>query len=118
MRLSIRILLLSLITASLVLPQSPKARVEAELIQVIRGGFYPGSITRHAGRFLLIVLNTTDTPGLTLRLDRQDGSHIREVLMKDNYRDWSEAFDLAPGTYTLTEANHSSWHCLITISAL
>lgn len=112
-----KIFVLILVAASLALPQSPKAKVEGEVIRVVRGGFYPASFTRHPGRFLLIVLNTTDTADLTLHLDGQGGSHVRQVTMKNYSGDWSEAVDLAPGDYTLTEANHPSWRCAITISA-
>jgi hypothetical protein len=79
-------------------------------------GFIPAEITRGAGRFQLSVDNRSEVEELTLHLKKADGSQLREIRVARGGGDWSEVFDLTPGSYTLSEANHSNWVCQITVN--
>lgn len=87
-----------------------------ELITVQPGGFEPKEITRPAGPFLLLVDNRSGIPDLALQLDHEAGNRLRAVRVARHKLDWQEKFDLAPGTYTLTEASNPGWACRITIT--
>jgi hypothetical protein len=88
-----------------------------ELITARPGGFEPKEITRPSGPFLLLVDNRSGIPDLILQLDHQAGSRLRAVRVAKHKLDWQEKFDLAPGTYILTEANNPDWSCRITITS-
>jgi hypothetical protein len=94
-----------------------KNKIEAELITITPRGFEPAEITRSKGRFLLAVDNRSGLDEVTLRLDRVAGNRLREVNVPRKELDWSEAFDLNPGQYVLSEANHPQWICRLTITA-
>lgn len=78
-------------------------------------GFNPAEVRPQAGRFLLSIDNRSGVSDLVLRLNRADGSQVRELRISGAGGDWSETFDLSPGTYSLSEANHSSWLCTIIV---
>lgn len=78
-------------------------------------GFIPSEITRGAGRFQLSVDNRSGVEELTLQLKGADGTQLREMRVAGGGGDWSEVFELTPGSYILSEANHSSWVCQITV---
>jgi hypothetical protein len=106
--------------ASVAVPQgnsAQKERFEAEIITIRPNGFEPSEITRPKGRFILAVDNRSGVEEVTLRLDRETGNREREVRVHRKKLDWREVFDLNPGRYTLTEANHPNWVCHITIGA-
>lgn len=93
------------------------APLEAELIVIRPSGFEPSQITRPAGRFILAVENRSGLDEVDLRLDRDDGDRLQQVRVPRSKLDWSGVVDPPPGTYVLTEANHSDWSCRITITA-
>ncbi len=78
--------------------------------------FRPTEVTQPRGTFFLMVENDTGLDQLNLRLDRETGNRIHEVEVPRQKRDWAEYFDLPPGRYFLTEANHPNWSCTITIT--
>jgi hypothetical protein len=95
-------------------PNNP--RIEGEVIVVRSWGFDPSSITRPKGKFILIVDNRSGFVDLDLRVDKVAGSHINGAHATDHRQhDWVDIFDLEPGNYQLTEANHPKWLCKITI---
>lgn len=79
-------------------------------------GFAPAEVTRAMGPFYLSVDNRSGTEDLRLLLRASDGTMIREMRVRSG--DWSELLDLSPGTYTLSEANHSNWVCAFIIRSL
>lgn len=91
-------------------------RIEAEVITIRPTGFEPREITRPEGLFLLAVENRSGLQTVQLRLDSAAGARVRDVQMPRSKHDWSEGFDLPPGTYVLTEAYHPEWLCSITIA--
>jgi hypothetical protein len=97
--------------------ESARIRIETELVTIRRHGFEPQEITRPADPFVLAVENRSGLEEVTLRLDRVAGNRLKEVNVPRRKLDWGGAFDLPPGRYVLTEANHSDWVCSITITA-
>jgi hypothetical protein len=104
-----------------VVPRAPTTlvaaqdRVDEVTLTITTDGFTPATLTRPAGRFMLSVDNRTDMATLILRLNNEDGSLLRELKVPANTLDWSEAVELAAGSYTLTEAQHPAWVCHITV---
>jgi hypothetical protein len=97
--------------------QPTPARIETELVTIRPHGFEPQEITRPADPFFLAVENRSGLEEVTLRLDLMGGSRLKEVNVPRKKLDWRDAFDLPPGSYVLTEANHPEWVCNITITA-
>ena len=77
-------------------------------------GFAPDALTRPAGRFRLSVDNRSGVEEITLRLNREDGTLVREMFIRRGTVDWSEVIDLAAGVYVLSEVSHPAWVCRIT----
>lgn len=94
------------------LPQDPMPEVALTLSST---GFNPQEVRPQSGRFLLSIDNRSGASDLVFRLSRADGTLIRELRMSGAGGDWSEAFDLSAGTYTLSETNHSTWVCTIIV---
>ena len=78
-------------------------------------GFDPAEVRPPSHRFLLSIDNRSGVNDLTLRLNRADGTQVRELHVSGAGGDWSETIDLSAGTYTLSEANHSAWLCTIIV---
>jgi hypothetical protein len=78
-------------------------------------GFSPTELTHAAGRFNLRVNNQSGLPKVMLRLSKSNGEKLTEVSLTSQARWVTAAVELAPGSYTLTVANHSDWTCQITI---
>jgi hypothetical protein len=97
--------------------QSARTKLEAELVTIRPHGFEPKEITRPKGRFILAVDNRSGLEEVNLRLDQVAGNRLHQVRVPREHLDWSEVFDLHPGNYVLTEANHPNWVCRITITA-
>lgn len=91
--------------------------LRVELITITPRGFEPAEITRSKGIFLLAVDNRSGLDEVTLRHDRVAGNRLHETRVPRKELDWSEVFDLNPGQYVLTEANHPQWACRFTITA-
>jgi hypothetical protein len=97
-------------------PTQKPARIETEIITILPDGFQPKEVTRPFGRFNLMVDNRSGLADVSLQLDREAGSRLQAVQVNRSQLDWNDVFDLPPGKYTLTEANHSEWVCRITIT--
>jgi hypothetical protein len=80
-------------------------------------GFNPTELSIPAGRFLFSVDNRSGVSELVLRLSKSNGTRIREIRISSNRGDWNEMFELSPGLYVLTEANHRNWVCRITVES-
>jgi hypothetical protein len=93
------------------------ADFESELITITPHGFEPQEITRSQGRILLMVDNQSDLPATSLQLTREAGPLVNEMRVPREQPNWSEAIDLRPGRYVLTESDHPDWQCRITITA-
>ena len=116
--------ILTLSTSSAALAQLDPAESRCHLSQdpiqeislmLTSSGFDPAEVKPQSGRFLLSIDNRSGASELVLRLARSDGGQIRELRVPGGGGDWNEAFDLSAGTYTLSEANHSTWICTIVV---
>jgi len=107
-------------TTILISATSTQRRVadfESELITITPHGFEPQEITRPAGRVLLMVDNQSNFDMMSLQLTREAGPRINEMRVPREQPNWSEAVDLHPGRYVLTDSEHPEWQCRITITA-
>lgn len=91
------------------------SKMDTEVIELNRYGFYPTQISRSGGQFFLYVRNATGLRAYSLQLLRQTGQAEKQKAISNQVPNWKEALDIAPGTYTLTEASHPAWTCKITI---
>jgi hypothetical protein len=96
--------------------QGRKQSIDPVLVTLRPTGFEPKEITRPRGLFLLVVDNRSNNSDVLLRLDHESGRREHEERVKDGKIDWRKPFDLHPGRYLLTEANHPNWVCHITIT--
>jgi hypothetical protein len=96
---------------------STKEQLQAKQIIIGPTGFEPVTLTSPKGRFLLIIRDNTGLRETILRLDREQGNHIREIRLSNAKHGWKDVVNLSPGQYILSEANHSDWICRITITA-
>ncbi len=99
-------------------PQQQATRVETELVTIHPYGFDQSEITRPAGRFFLVVDDRSGLESVSLDIRAEaSSSALRGVSFSREQTDWDELFDLQPGSYLLTEANHPDWVCHLTITA-
>jgi hypothetical protein len=89
--------------------------IEELSVTLTDSGFAPTELRPQGKRFLLSLDNRTDVKELILRMSRKDGAQVREIRVPGGNGDWSELFDLQPGDYTFSEAEHSNWVCTIII---
>lgn len=95
----------------------PSQRIPAAYIRIRPFGFDPREVTGPAGSFRLAVDNRSGLKEVVLRLDREAGNRLHEVRVPREKLDWRGTFELTPGRYKLSEANHPNWVCTITITA-
>jgi hypothetical protein len=97
----------------------PLAPLIVEQLVLTPIGFSPTEFKRPQGRFLLAVNNRAGIAQMNLVLNREitKGAmeRLKEVGVHWSRPDWSEVFDLQPGTYLLTEASNPKWVCRITV---
>jgi hypothetical protein len=96
---------------------SDSVPLQAELVTLRPTGFEPAQIKPAKGRFLLVVNNHSELPGVELRLQRDTGSRLRAVRVTQEQLHWSDVMNLPPGRYVLTEANHPDWVCRIIVAS-
>jgi len=94
----------------------PHSNMEAELITVTSHGFEPSEINRPKESFLLMVQNRSGLPDVAIQLNREAGPNLRALQLPREQPNWDDVIDLEPGGYVLTEADHPSWSCRITIT--
>jgi len=96
-------------------PNRPMA--EALPISLRAGGFDPKEVVRPAGDYYLSINNLSGAPDLDLRIERENGEHVRDSKTSRAKPYWREHIHLTPGTYLLKEAGHTDWVCRITVTA-
>jgi hypothetical protein len=95
---------------------APAAPLSGAVITLTRFGFEPGRMAVQAGRCLLGVQNRSSTEDITLRLSTQSGERLISVRFPSGRRHWEKVFNLAPGAYVLTEADHPQWVFQLTVT--
>ena len=94
----------------------PPDQLEAEVITILPRGFEPTEITRPKGKFLLSVENRSGLQRVEFHLSAESGSRIFQASRTWELADWNEVVSPPPGKYVLTETNHPTWQCVITIT--
>lgn len=94
-------------------PQAPSDWVQTALTP---SGFTPNEVSHAAGQVSLLVKNRSGQAEVTLRLSKAGGEIVTEVKLTEKVRAWSGSFELAAGSYTLSEAAHPDWTCRIEVS--
>lgn len=90
-------------------------KVEVELVTLRDGGFYPSTITRSAGKFLLIVKNRSHSHQVQYGVTRSDAAVVAPVeTVIAISRDY--ILDLPAGTYLLRESSHPNWTPLTVVT--
>ena len=103
--------------SSLAQPSGPAEPIEVERITVLPTGFQPTEISRPKGKMLLAVDDHSGLNEIQLRLDQTGGNRLHGGRVVKKNPHWRSLWDLNPGSYLLTEANHPDWVCHITITA-
>lgn len=91
-------------------------RIRTEIINILPDGFEPAQITRAQGQIFLIVENHSGLAEVSVQLNSQAGSRLRDAQLSREKLAWSDLMDLAPGKYLMIEASHPDWTCEITIT--
>ncbi|SRR5258706_7976738 len=91
------------------------ANVHGLVFAIRPTGFDPAQVELEKGTYLFIVQNRCGIRDLTFRLDREAGARLHEV--RDQRLQWKKQFDLNPGTYVLSVADHPEWRSVITVKA-
>ena len=92
------------------------AQMESELITVTPHGFEPQEITRPAGAFLLFIEDRSGFKQVSPQLTRLAGFRVLNLTISREQPDWSDVLNLQPGTYLLTDSDHPTWLCRVTIN--
>lgn len=90
--------------------------VPAHVLVLRPMGFEPAEVSWPKERFFLAVENHSNVNDITLLLDREVGGRVKEVNLKMRKQRAAGIFDLPPGNYVLTVADHPGWVCRITIT--
>ena len=104
---------------SMALPSQPLALAQTQTqtmrVTITTIGFDPDELARAAGPVTLALDNRSGLEEVHLRLDREGGERLVDVLVERGQLDWRGTVTLSTGTYILTEANHPDWSCRITV---
>ncbi|MEJ7623804.1 MAG: hypothetical protein WKF34_07405 [Pyrinomonadaceae bacterium] len=85
-------------------PEQPTRVIRtAELILITPRGFEPNTIRRPRGPVLLAMVNRSELPLMTLRLERVNGTMLRTVEMPRNRRRLSIPITLEAGRYRIVD---------------
>jgi hypothetical protein len=85
------------------------------VISISDAGMTPASATVSGGIVHLRIENSSGQAAITLRLNREGGSLVREIIIPEGTRELSTEVELGGGQYVLAEASHSSWTCALTV---
>ena len=118
----------TLVKAAVVpLQQTPKSEADTttyipvEEVTLRPHGFYPRTLSRPKGQFLLNICNRAELVEANFTLVRVVGNGTKEKVINSkvprNVLDWNTTLDLNPGTYLLTEDSNPKWSCELTITA-
>jgi hypothetical protein len=108
-----------LLFTALLQASSPTAatQVDTQVVELNRFGFTPKQINRTVGAHYIYVRNVSGLRNLTLKLLDQSKTATKQQNLTATSPHWRELVNLPPGTYTLTEPNHPTWTCTITINS-
>jgi len=84
----------------------PNRPMKSEVIVLTPRGFEPNLIRRGAGKVLLVIVNDSEMPTLTLRAESADGAFLRFEEMRRNKRRWNLPVDLPAGRFQIMDIEH------------
>lgn len=79
------------------------SKLEVELVVISPTGFEPNVIRRNSGRVLLVVVNDSNRPLITLRAEAANGSVIRQIQMPRTKRRWELPVNLRRGRFQIVD---------------
>lgn len=94
----------------------PETRIASHLLTLRQRGFDQAEVSWPKGRFFITIDNRTNVSELNLQLDRETGGRVKESKLKMRKERSLGVFDMTPGVYLLTEADHPGWVCRIRIT--
>lgn len=98
------------------LPLTMKAHAVGQLtITISNAGMTPTSATASGGIVHLKITNSSTRDTLTLRLNRENGALVREIMLPEGTRELSTEVEIGAGQYSLTETSNATWTCALTI---
>lgn len=86
------------------------------LVRLTPKGFEPSEVTVAAGRYYLLLQNASGLDQFAVRVDRENGSRLYDVRLEPYKRKWKQTLDLQPGRYIISEPDHPSSTCVITVT--
>jgi hypothetical protein len=110
--------------AAVVVPQkdNPKDDTQVKLVTLTPRGFEPDEMLVSQKRFVLAIDNRSHLDEVFIQFSRITGnpaapaSKLQDVKMPRAKVNANSVFELPPGDYLLTEANHPNWVCTFTVS--
>jgi hypothetical protein len=110
--------------AAVVVPQkdNPKDDTQVKLVTLTPRGFEPDEMLVTQKRFVLAIDNRSQLDDVFIQFSRITGnpaapaSKLQEMKMPRAKVNANSVFELPPGDYLLTEANHPNWVCKFTVS--
>jgi uncharacterized cupredoxin-like copper-binding protein len=93
------------------------AGVQVLLLTLGPTSFEPSEVTLPKGKYLIVVHNRTGLEGFALRLERDGGVKLHEARVPARKLEWGGQFDMTPGEYVLSEADHPEWACRVNVNA-
>lgn len=92
------------------------AQMESELITITPHGFEPQEITRPAGSFLLFIEDRSGFEQVSPQVSRLAGLRVFSLTISREQPDWSDVLNLQPGVYMVSDPDHPTWLCRVTIT--
>lgn len=98
------------------MPLTMKAGAVGQVTIIVSdAGMTPASATVNGGIVHLKIENSSARNTLTLRISRESGSVVREIVLPDGIRELSTEVEIGAGQYVVTETSNTSWNCALTI---
>ena len=101
---------------TLVQQQKKQAQLEAEIITITPHGFEPSEITRPAGSFVLFTEDRSGFEQVSPQVSRLAGLRVFSLTISREQPDWSDVLNLQPGVYMVSDPDHPTWLCRVTIT--
>lgn len=79
-------------------------------------GFETKEMSISAGDYFVIIQNATGLDQFALRIERETGERIHDVRLPRLKKRWRQMINFTPGNYIVSEADHPTWTCRITVT--
>jgi plastocyanin len=95
--------------------QNPGPKTPSIFIRMLPDRMEPAQVTIDPGPVIILVQNRSTAPNVTVALDQTGGSRLNSTSLQPSQHHSLQSYFLTPGTYVLSEANHPTWTCTITV---